>query len=387
MQVYLDYNATTPVHPDVVATMLPFFSETFANAASPHKPGRSAEVARMRGAKLVANAVNAIPNELVFTGGGTEANNIAILGVAAHAFKKGKKRIITSAVEHSASFAPCQHLANNGCDVIFLNVDSRGMIDLEQLTMSLNENTALVSIILANNETGTVQDFAEIKRIVKIANIYLHYDAVQALGKMPLDVDELGADLLSISAHKIYGTKGVGALYVRTGTDIEPIQFGGGPKLRPCTHDHPAIAGFGLACKLATDNLQLNMEHCREIRDYLEQKIMALPFETKVNGNTAGRICNTTNISFPGHYAATLSDLLDSRGVAVSTGAACSTRDSVSRVLSAMSLPPLELYGALRFSVGINTTKKEIDFAVKMLAEVLEESASTGDKTEILAID
>ena len=385
-QVYLDYNATTPVLPEVVDVMQPHFSDSFGNASSPHKPGRMAEVARLTGAKQVSNLINAVPGEIIFTGGGTEANNIAILGVARHALKAGKNRIITSSVEHSASFEACQHLADAGHDVVFLKVDSRGMIDLTELADSISDKTALVSLILANNETGTIQDHAAIQKITSAKNVPLHYDAVQALGKMPLDVDKMGIDLLSISAHKIYGPKGIGALYVRQGTGIDPIQFGGGPKLRPCTHNTPAIAGFGQACLYAGNNLKIYAEHCSAMRDYLEQKIMTLPFESKVNGNPDNRITNTTNISFIGHYSSTLSELLDSRGVAVSTGAACSTKDSVSRILTAMALPPLELYGALRFSVGLNTTTEDIDYAIKQLTGVLNQSQSTGGNSEIVSL-
>jgi cysteine desulfurase len=385
-QVYLDYNATTPVHPEVVAVMLPFFSESFANAASPHKPGRTAEIARMRGTKQLANLINATPDEIVFTGGGTEANNIALLGVAKQAAAKGKKQLITSPVEHSASYETCQHLAETGFDVVFLKVDSRGMIDLDELASAITDETALVSLILANNETGTIQDYAAIKKIVTKKNIPLHYDAVQALGKMPLDMDKMGVDLLSVSAHKIYGPKGIGALFVRRGTGIDPILYGGGPKLRPGTHNIPAIAGFGQACQLASKNLNTYTGHCRGMRDYLEQKILALPTETKVNGNLENRITNTTNISFIGHYAATLSDMLDTRGIAVSTGAACSTKDSVSRVLNAMGLPALELFGALRFSVGNATTIEDIDYTIEQLAEVLKAAEKTDGGSEIVSL-
>lgn len=385
-QVYLDYNATTPVRPEVVQAMLPLFNETFANPASPHKPGRLAEVARIRGSRQISNLINAAPSEIIITSGGTESDNLAIIGAANHAVAKNKKQIITTSVEHSASYESCRHLEATGFDVFYLKVDRSGMIDLDELKSTISDQTALVSIILANNETGTIQDYQAIKKIMDRHDVPLHYDAVQALGKMPLDVEELGVDLMSMSSHKIFGPKSIGALYVRRNTGMAPIMFGGGPKLRPGTGDPAAITGFGQSCKIAGDKLDETMRKCSEVRDYFEEKIKALPYETKFNGNLDSRVCNTSNVSFIGQYASTLSEMFDERGIAVSTGAACSTKDSKSRVLTAMGLPPLELYGALRFSFSADTTKDDIDYTIKQLSEILKSTTNSGSESKILSL-
>lgn len=385
-QVYLDYNATTPVRPEVIQVMLPFFNETFANPSSPHKPGRLAEVARMRASRLVSNLINAAPSEIVITSGGTESDNLAILGVATHSAPNNKKQVITTSVEHSASYEACRHLEDIGFEVVYLKVDRTGMIDPAELDATISERTALVSIILANNETGTIQDFPTIKKIMDKHDVPLHYDAVQALGKIPLDVEELGVDLMSISSHKVFGPKSVGALYVRRDTGISSIMFGGGPKLRPGTGDPAAVSGFGQACKVAREKLGETMRECSQIRDYFEEKVSALPYETKINGNIDHRVCNTSNISFIGQYASTLSEMFDERGIAVSTGAACSTKDSKSRVLTAMGLPPLELYGALRFSFSADTTKDDIDYTIEQLSEILRSTTKDSSGSEIISL-
>ena len=374
-KVYLDYNATTPVLPEVLDAMIPFFSEKFGNPASSHSFGREAASALELAAEQVAVLIGATANEIIFTRGGSEANNLAISELAL----KGKKRIISSKVEHSSTYDTCKRLKKDGFEVTYLDVDRDGLVDAEALDQALDNDVALVSLLLVNNETGTIQNFESIRKVMQKYDVPLHYDAVQAAGKMPLDVDSLGASLLSLSAHKIYGPKGAGALYVRSGIELESPSG---------TYDLPGIVGLGAACEIARGKLDAYAEHCTEMRDYLERGIMKACLMATVNGCRKQRICNTTNISFPGFSGKNLSEEFDRCGIAVSTGAACNERtNDTSRILEAMNVPKAALYGALRFSVGKYSNKADIDYFIKELVKILQEKNKALGGSKIIKLD
>jgi len=374
-KVYLDYNATTPLLPKVLDVMTPFFCEKFGNPASIHSFGKEAASALKVAAEQVATLIGANGEEIIFTSGGSEANNIAIY----QSLRKGKKRIISSKVEHSSTFETCERLKKDGFEITYLDVNRKGLIDIEALNQALDNDVALVSLLLVNNETGTIQDFESIRKIIENYDVPLHYDAVQAAGKMPLDVDCLGASLLSLSAHKIYGPKGVGALYARSGTEFEPTSG---------TYNVPAIVGFGSACAIAAENMKAYIEHCAEMRNYLERGIMKACLMATINGCREHRICNTTNISFPGFSAKNLSEEFDQRGIAVSTGAACNeANNDTSRVLGAMNVPKAALYGALRLSVGKHTDKADIDYVIEQIIKILKEKNKAMGGSKIIKLD
>ena len=374
--VYLDYNATTPVLPKVLDSMIPFFSGKFGNPASAHSFGRESATALKIAAKQVAALIGAASSEIIFTRGGWAANTLALNELA---FKSGKKRIISSKIEHSSTYEACKNLKKNGFEITYLDINRSGLIDVKALDQALDADVALVSLLLVNNETGTIQDFESIRKVIEKYDVPLHYDAVQAAGKMQLDVDCLGASLLSLSAHKIYGPKGVGALYVRSGLEIEPIQG---------TLDVPEIVGLGTACAIAQDKLNVYAEHCGKMRDYLERGIIKTCLMSSINGSREHRICNTTNISFPGFSARNLSEDLDRCGVAVSTGAACSeSKNESSRVLEAMKVSKTELFGALRFSVGKYTGKDDIDYVIEQIKNIFQEKNRAMGGSKIIKLD
>lgn len=375
-KVYLDYNATTPVLPVVLDAMMPYFGEKFGNPSSPHSFGKEAASALKVAAEQVAELIGSTGNEIIFTSGGWVTNEL-VLGELTR--QNPKKRIISSKIEHSSIYETCKRLKKDGFEITYIDVDRDGLIDVKALDQALDNDVALVSLLLVNNETGTIQDFESIREIVTKYDVPLHYDAVQAAGKMLLDVDRLGASLLSLSSHKIYGPKGAGALYLRSGIKFEP--FAG-------THDVPAIVGMGAACELAREKLDVYAAHCREVRDYLEQGIIEAFPEATVNGSREQRICNTTNISFPGFSAKNLAEELDRRGIAVSTGAACSVKkDETSRILEAMGIPKLELFGALRFAVGQYTGKVDIDYVIEQIINILKEKNRAMGGSKIIKLD
>ena len=370
--IYLDYNSTTPVNGEVLKEMLPFFSESFGNPSSAHSLGQKAlhalDLARMRVAKFLG--CNA--DEIIFTGSGTESDNLAISGIM-QASPSSKNHIITSMIEHSAVYNQCKKLEESGFSVTYLPVGKDGKISVKELESSITEKTALISIMLANNETGVVQNIKEIAKLAEAHEIFFHTDAVQAAGKIKFTVESLGVDLISISAHKFYGPKGVGALYVRRGIKLLPIILGGGQekKLRASTENVPGIVGLGKASELADKDIDKNITFLAEKRDTLEREILAnIPF-AKINSGNAERTPNTTNISFPGMESETLLVKLDLNGIAVSSGAACgASSKEASRTLKALGLPSKELYSSLRFSVGLNTTDEEIRQTIKILKKI-----------------
>ena len=301
MRAYLDYNSTTPVDPAVLAAMLPFLRENFGNASSVHTPGQTARAAVDRARESVAALIGATPAEIVFTSGGTEADNLAIFGVAV-ASSAARKHIITTAIEHHAVLHSCQALEKQGINVTIVPVSHDGIVDPEDIRRALRPETILISVMFTNNELGTIQPIEEIGKIAAEADVYFHCDAVQAAGKLPLDANSLGADLLSISAHKIYGPKGVGALFVRTGTPLEP-QFHGGHHerdRRPGTENVPGIVGLGKAAELARQNLAADTDRITTLRNRLEDALLTAIPSIRINGHRTRRVGNTTNLTLAG---------------------------------------------------------------------------------------
>ena len=377
MRAYFDYNATTPVAPAVLDAMLPFLAENFGNASSIHSSGQRARAAVDRAREFVAALLGAKPSEVVFTSGGTEADNLAIFGlVSALAANSAGPRahVITTTIEHHAILTSCQALARQGIEVTFVPVGGNGVVDPGDIRRALRPETILISVMHTNNELGTIQPVEEIGRIAAEADVYFHCDAVQSAGKLPLDVNRLGVDLLSISAHKIYGPKGTGALYVRSGTPLTP-QFHGGRHerdRRPGTENVPGIVGLGKAAELAIANLASEPRHIAALRDRLERAILESVPSVRVNGHSERRVANTTNLSFAAAGGEAMLIALDLLGVECSTGAACSSGAvEPSHVLLAIGLSPDEARSSLRFSLGRQTTAEEIDHAISTIPEVV----------------
>ena len=374
MCAYLDYNSTTPVDPEVLAAMLPYLRENFGNASSIHSAGQTARAAVDRARESVAGLIGAKPAEIVFTSGGTEADNLAIFGTVA-ASTAARKNIISTAIEHHAVLNACQALEKQGIAVTFVPVGQGGIVDPDDIRDALRPETILISVMHTNNELGTIQPIEQVGRIAAEADVYFHCDAVQAAGKLPLDVNRLGVDLLSISAHKIYGPKGAGALFVRSGTALEP-QFHGGHherNRRPGTENVPGIVGLGKAAGLARQNLAADTERLTAYRDRLENALLAVIPSVRVNGDRTRRVGNTTNLTFTGAGGEALLIALDLQGIAVSTGAACSSGAvEPSHVLLAAGLSPEEARSSLRFSLGRPTTAEEINQAIEVIPAVVE---------------
>jgi cysteine desulfurase len=377
MRVYLDNNATTPVDPAVLDTMLPFLAGNFGNASSIHSSGQRARASIDRARDSVAKLLGAKPSEIVFTSGGTESDNLAIFGLTAAVAAKptrARKHIITTAIEHHAVVNSCEALEKQGVDVTYVSVGSSGIVDSEDIRRALRPETILISVMHANNELGTIQPIAEIGRIAAEADVYLHCDAVQSAGKLALDVIQLGVDLLSISAHKIYGPKGVGALYVRTGTPLAPQSHGGHHERdrRRGTENVPGIVGLGKAAELAIENLQTDAECISSLRDRLECSVLNLVSSARVNGEASRRLPNTSNLSFEAAGGEAMLIALDLLGVECATGAACSSGAvEPSHVLLAIGLSADQARSSLRFSLGRQTTDDEIDHAIAKVPEVV----------------
>jgi cysteine desulfurase len=376
-RVYLDYNATTPVDPAVLEVMLPYFSSEFGNAASVHSPGQKAGAAVETAREQVAALIGARPQEIVFTSGGTESDNHALFGMCDPA-NYAAQNIISTVVEHEAVLHTCQSLEARGVTVAYLSVDRDALVSPEHLRELLKTlpDTTLVSVMHANNETGTVQPLEELGRIAAEANVYFHTDAVQSAGKLPIDVNALQVDLLSISAHKIYGPKGVGALYVRNGTPLRQFLFGGRHQrgFRPGTENVAGIVGLGKAAELAAKTLTEDAARIGALRDDFERALLQRVPQSRVNAPTATRTPNTTNMLFPGVDGEALLIALDLKGIACSTGAACSSGAvEPSHVLTAMGLSVAEARSSLRFSLGRHTTREELDFALLTIPQTVEQ--------------
>jgi cysteine desulfurase len=376
-RIYLDYNATTPVDPAVLEAMLPFFSGEFGNAASIHTTGQKARAAVETAREQVAALINANPQEIIFTSGGTESDNHAIFGMF-NPTNYAQANLVSTVIEHEAVLNTCQALAARGLTVGYLAANREGQIDPQHLRDLLHEmpDTNLVSIMHANNELGTVQPLEEIGSIAREADVYLHTDAVQSSGKIPVDVSVLQVDLLSLSAHKIYGPKGAGALYIRSGTPLRQFLFGGHHQrgARPGTENVAGIVGFGKAAELAATSLAHDSVRISALRDDLERGLLQRVPQSRVNAALAPRVPNTTNILFPGVDGEALLIALDLRGVSCSTGAACSSGAvEPSHVLTAIGLTPAEARSSLRFSLGRPTTRQEIDTALQVIPQAVEQ--------------
>jgi cysteine desulfurase len=373
-RIYLDHNATTPITPAVLAAMLPYLTEEFGNASSIHAFGQNAREAVEQARSSVAALVGARAADIMFTSGGTESNNHAILGAAAAAPGK-TKHVITSAIEHVAVLDTCKALAKGGVDLSVLPVDRDGLVNPEDVRRVIRPETVLITLMLANNETGTIEPIEEIGKIAAEKGIVFHTDAVQAAGKIPIEVEKLGVDLLSISAHKFCGPKGVGALYIRKGTQLEPLMHGGHSERdrRPGTEDVAAIAGMGKAAELARTGLREESERIRGLRDRLERDLLAQVPQSWVNSARAPRVPNTSNLTFPFIEGESMVIALDLKGIACSTGAACSSGAvEPSHVLIALGLAPEDARATLRLSLGHQTTAEEIDFALETIPPVIE---------------
>lgn len=372
-RIYFDHNATTPVDPEVLEAMLPYFSAEFGNASSIHSFGQGTRAAVERARSAVAALMGAMASEVAFTSGGTESDNLAIFGIVGAAAGE-RKHVITTQIEHSAALNPCQVLALRGVDVTFLPVSTAGLVDPGEVRRAIRPETVLITVMHANNEIGTLQPLEEIGRIAAEADVWFHTDAVQSAGKVSLDVNKLGVDLLSISAHKIYGPKGVGALYVRSGTKLEPLLFGGSHERdrRPGTENVPGIVGLGRAAELAKEKLAEDAARVGRLRDKFEQGVLAAVPGAHVNGAGSPRVPNTSNIAFPNVASESLLIALDLKGLACSSGSACSSGAvKPSHVLTAIGLCADEARSSLRFSLGRHTTETDVDFVLGMLpAEV-----------------
>ena len=365
--IYLDYNASTPICEEAAEKMRPLLNEYFGNPSSSHYYGRQTKAIVETARSQVAGFLNCTPEEIVFTSGGTESNNFAIMGTARRFRNKGR-RLITSAAEHPAVTEVCKYLENEGFETSYIPVDEYGIVDLQTLEKSIRQDTVLISVMHANNEVGTIQPITEIAHLAQEYGIIFHTDAAQSAGKISVDVKELGADLLSIAGHKLYAPKGIGALYIRAGIELDKIMHGAPHESnrRPGTENVLEIAGLGAACDLANEQLETASRHTKEMRELLYRRIMAELPDTRLNGHPEQRLPNTLSLGFPGIRADELLDNLPE--IAASPGAAChSDTAKISSVLQAMNVPLEYAMGTVRFSTGKYTTSAEIETASKLI--------------------
>jgi cysteine desulfurase len=376
--IYLDHNATTPLLPEVVEAMLPYLREHFGNPSSSHVYGRRAYDAVDRARHQVAALLGAAPEEIVFTSGGTEANNLAIRGVAGAV--GDKRHIVTSEIEHPATVEPCRLLQRLGWEVTWLPVDVAGRVCVEDVTAAVVRTTTLVTIMHANNETGTIQPIREISEVAHAAGALMHTDAAQSAGKIPVRVDDLGVDLLSIAGHKLYGPKGVGVLYVRKGTPLEAVIRGAGHEggLRPGTENVASIVGLGVACEVIRDGLDEEADRLRRLRDLLWDRLHAAIPDLGLNGHEQDRLPNTLNVRFP--RASGSAVLEGAPELAASTGSACHEgHESASPVILAMGVSPKGALGSVRLTLGRGTTEDEVARAAAALVRSWRVTACNGD--------
>ena len=372
-RIYLDYAATTPTHPEVVKAMLPYFTDIFGNPSSIYSYGQEAKGAIEEARAKVADLIGARGEEIVFTSGGTEADNFALKGVAFANENKGN-HIITSPIEHHAVIETCRFLERRGFRITCLPVDEYGGIDPGDVRKAITDKTILISVMQANNEMGTIEPIAEIGRIAKEAGIYFHTDAVQTVGHIPVDVNELEVDLLSMSAHKLYGPKGVGALYIRKGTKLVPLIHGGEQekKRRASTENVPGIVGLGKAVELARQDMTEEAERLTYLRDRLIKGLLEWIDHSRLNGHPRHRLPNNVNVSVDYVEGESMLLNLDLEGICASTGSACSSASlEPSHVLLALGLSPEQAHGSLRFSLGKWTTEEEIERVLEVLPRVV----------------
>ena len=378
--IYLDNAASTAVHPEVVKEMLPYFDTQYGNPSSIHQFGRKAKNAIEKARKQVATLIGAEPDEIIFTSGGTESNNTIFLGCPKFQGNKFElNHIITSSIEHDAVLEPLKEFVENGLQVTYLPVDEHGLVNPDDITKSINEQTTIVSIMFANNEVGTIQPIKEISKICNKYQIPLHTDAVQAVGKVPINVKELGVDALSISSHKINGPKGVGALFIKKGFTVAANIVGGGQEngMRSGTENVASIVGFGKACEIAKERLVENSSHFKKLHSLMLEKITKEISHVKLNGHPEERIFNNLHLTFVGVNGEDLIIKLDEHGIAASTGSACSVHtQKASHVLKAMGFNHEQITGSLRISFGYMNTLDEVDQAVEVLKKVVTELRS-----------
>ena len=373
-RIYMDHSATTPVAPEVLEAMLPYFSEKFGNASSLHSFGLEAKEALEESREKVAGLLGAKPEEIIFTAGGTESDNLALKGIARKNQKSGK-HIITTRVEHPAILECCRKLEKEGFEVTYLPVTNEGLVEIATLESAIRSDTILISVMHANNEVGTIQPLEEIGRLAAEKDIYLHTDAVQSVGKIPTDVNKLGVDLLSLSAHKLYGPKGVGALYIRNGTRLESIIQGGGHErgLRSGTENIAGIVGLARAAVLAGETMTMEAERLTRLRDRLAELVLLKVKESWINGTMKMRLPGNLNFGFKYVEGESLLLFLDSIGISVSTGSACSSHKlEPSHVLLSLGLKPEECHGSLRITLGRSNTVEEVDYVALGIARAVE---------------
>lgn len=371
--IYLDNAATTRTAPEVVDAMLPYFTEFYGNASTVYEFGGKSKEAVAKAREIIANTIGAKENEIYFTAGGSESDNWAIKATA-EAYKSKGKHIITSKIEHHAVLHTCQWLEQNGFEVTYLDVDENGVIKLEELKKAIRPDTILITIMFANNEIGTIEPIAEIGKLAKEHDILFHTDAVQAFGQVPINVDELNIDMLSTSAHKLNGPKGIGFLYIRKGVKIRSFVHGGAQerKRRAGTENVPGIVGFGKAVELAAANMEERTKKEAELRDYMIERVMKeVPF-TRVNGHRKNRLPNNVNFCFQFIEGESLLIMLDMKGICGSSGSACTSGSlDPSHVLLAIGLPHEIAHGSLRLTLGADTTKEDIDYTIDAIKEIV----------------
>ena len=383
--VYLDYSATTPVKEEVFQEMVPWFTENYGNPSSIYTIGQKSKEALNLARSRVAKLIGAKEDEIYFTSTGTEADNWAILG-ALDSLKTKGNHIITTVFEHHAILHACQFLEQRGTRVTYLPVDSQGLVDPKKVEEAIAEDTVLITIMAVNNEIGTVQPIQEISEIAKSHGVLFHTDGVQAVGSIPVDVKEWGVDMMSISSHKIYGPKGVGALYIRKGLRISNFMHGGGQegKRRAGTENLPGIVGFGKAAELAFDHLDYHIEHVKTLRDYFTEEVLRRIPEVTVNGTMEHRHPGNINLAFNYIEGEGILLLLDREGISVSTGSACNSAAlTPSHVLSAIGLPVERIHGSIRFTMGDYTTREDVDYVLNVLEDTvkkLREISSVNEK-------
>ncbi len=372
-KIYLDNGASTKVEPKVVEAMLPYFTEKYGNASSLHSLGRDAKKVLEDSRKIIAKSINAKPEEIIFTSGGTESNNLAIKGIAFA--NKEKNHIITTKIEHDCVLESCKWLETQGFKVTYLDVDKEGFVNPEDLEKAINEKTILVSIIHGNNEIGTIQDLAELGEVCKKHNVLFHTDACQSYTKTELDVEKFNLDLLTLNSHKIHGPKGVGTLYIKKGTKIIPWQHGGGHEfnLRSGTENIPGIVGFAEAVKLGEKK---HVEYMTKLRDKLIKGVLKIP-NTRLNGPKEKRLCNNANFSFKRIEGESITGHLDLEGVSASTGSACSSKTlEPSHVLLAIGLTREEAHGSLRLTLSRFTKEEDVDYTIEKLPKIIKKLRS-----------
>ncbi len=372
--IYMDHSATTPVAAEVLEAMLPFFSDKFGNASSLHAFGREAKEALEESRQKVALLLHAHPEEIIFTSGGTESDNLALRGIA-YKNRNSGRHIITSCIEHPAILESCRSLEQEGFSVTYLPVNGEGLVEISELEGAIRPDTILISIMHANNEIGTIQPLEEVGRLAADRDIYLHTDAVQTAGKIDVDVDAMGVDLLSLSAHKLYGPKGVGALYLRRGTKMQSLATGGGHErgLRSGTENVAGIVGLARAADLAREEMAAEGQRLSQLRDRLAALVLGRIKDAWVNGSMQKRLPGSLNFGFSYVEGESLLLYLDSKGIAVSTGSACSSHKlEPSHVLLALGLKPEECHGSLRITMGRSNNQEQVDYVAECIAEAVE---------------